>query len=314
MEFWNLVFMQYNQANDGSRTLLPKPSIDTGSGLERMLCLLQGVDAVWETDLLLPLIDQACSLTGKTYTAGDYDDRDAFAMRVLAEHARSSTMLVSDGVFPSNEGRGYVLRRIIRRAVRYAYLLGTEKLVMPSLVETAVDVMGSAYPDVAKNRDFIVGVLTREEERFRQTLKHGLSILGDELGGNRDELPGSTAFLLHDTYGFPLELTEEIAGERNVAVDVAGFETEMRAQRQRAKAARKGTATDDDRLDAYREIVEQFGVTEFLGYTDDTTESRLLAVVPERRRHGRVVPRPHAVLRRERRAGRRHRHGARRHR
>ncbi len=280
MEFWNLVFMQYNQMADGSRTLLPKPSIDTGLGLERMLCLLQGVDAVWETDLMLPLIDQACSLTGKTYSAGDYTDRDTFAMRVLAEHARSSTMLVSDGVFPSNEGRGYVLRRIIRRAVRYAYLLGTEKLVMPSLVETAVDIMGSAYPDVAKNRDFIVGVLTREEERFRQTLKHGLSILEDELSGDRAELPGPTAFLLHDTYGFPLELTEEIAGERNIAVDVAGFDTEMREQRRRAKAARKGAATDGDRLDAYREIVEQFGITEFLGYTDDSTESRLLAVVP----------------------------------
>jgi alanyl-tRNA synthetase len=279
MEFWNLVLMQYNQAPDGSRTLLPKPSIDTGLGLERMLCLLQGVDAVWETDLMLPLIDQACSLTGKTYVAGDYEGRDTFAMRVLAEHARSSTMLVSDGVFPSNEGRGYVLRRIIRRAVRYAYLLGTEKLVMPSLVETAVDIMGNAYPDVAKNRDFIVGVLTREEERFRQTLKHGLSILEDELGENRAELPGSTAFLLHDTYGFPLELTEEIAGERNVGVDVAGFDTEMRAQRQRAKAARKGNAIDDDRVDAYREIVEQFGITEFLGYTDDSTESRLLSVV-----------------------------------
>jgi alanyl-tRNA synthetase len=279
MEFWNLVFMQYNQAPDGSRTLLPKPSIDTGLGLERMLCLLQGVDSVWETDLILPLIEQACSLTGKTYSAGDYDDRDTFAMRVLAEHARSSTMLVSDGVFPSNEGRGYVLRRIIRRAVRYAYLLGTEKLVMPTLVETAVDIMGNAYPDVSKNRDFIVGVLTREEERFRQTLKNGLAILEDELTTDRPELPGSTAFLLHDTYGFPLELTEEIAGERNVVVDIAGFDTEMKAQRQRAKAARKGNATDDDRLDVYREIVEQFGITEFLGYTVDTTESRLLAVV-----------------------------------
>ena len=280
MEFWNLVFMQYNQASDGSRTLLPKPSIDTGLGLERMLCLLQGVDAVWETDLMLPLIDQACSLTGKTYVPGDYNDRDAFAMRVLAEHARSSTMLVSDGVFPSNEGRGYVLRRIIRRAVRYAYLLGTEKLVMPSLVETAVDIMGSAYPDVSKNRDFIVGVLTREEERFRQTLKNGLSILEDELTVDRPELPGSTAFLLHDTYGFPLELTQEIAGERDITVDSAGFDTEMKAQRERAKAGRKGNATDDDRLDVYREIVEQFGITEFVGYTDDTIESRLLAVVP----------------------------------
>src|SRR5215210_5213832 len=137
MEFWNLVFMQYNQDAAGVRTLLPKPSIDTGAGLERILALLQGVDSVWETDLLLPLIETAQSVTGKSYRVGDYDDRDSFALRVLAEHARSSTMLVSDGVFPSNEGRGYVLRRIIRRAVRYAYLLGTDELVMPRLAETA---------------------------------------------------------------------------------------------------------------------------------------------------------------------------------
>ena len=228
----------------------------------------------------MPLIDQACSLTGRSYTAGDYDDRTSFSMRVLAEHARSSTMLVNDGVFPSNEGRGYVLRRIIRRAVRHAYLLGTEHLVMPSLVETAIDVMGNAYPDVSKNRDFIVGVLTREEERFRQTLKTGLTILEDELVAHPTTLPGSTAFMLHDTYGFPLELTEEIAGERGVGVDGDGFETEMREQRRRAKAARKGAAVDDDRLDSYREIVEQFGITEFLGYTDSSTESRVLAVLP----------------------------------
>ncbi len=280
MEFWNLVFMQYNQAPDGSRTALPKPSIDTGAGLERILCLLQGVDAVWETDLMQPLIDTACSLTGRTYLPGDYDDRTSFSMRVLAEHARSSTMLVNDGVFPSNENRGYVLRRIIRRAVRHAYLLGTEKLVMPQLVETAIDVMSNAYPDVAKNRDFIVGVLTREEERFRQTLKTGLAILEDELVANPQQLPGSTAFMLHDTYGFPLELTEEIAGERGVGVDGSGFETEMRGQRERAKAARKGAGTSDDRLESYREVVEQFGTTEFLGYTDTTTESRVLAVLP----------------------------------
>ena len=280
MEFWNLVFMQYNQAPDGSRTRLPKPSIDTGAGLERILCLVQGVDAVWETDLMLPLIDKACSLTGKQYLVGDYDDRNSFAMRVLAEHARSSTMLVSDGVFPSNEGRGYVLRRIIRRAVRYAYLLGTDKLVMPSLAETAIDVMSAAYPDVLKNKDFVLGVLSREEERFRQTLKTGLGILEDELQGSANTLPGSAAFLLHDTYGFPLELTQEIAGERGVGVDAAGFDAEMQAQRERAKAARKGKQADDDRLDAYRDVVEQFGVTEFVGYTADTCEARVLAVLP----------------------------------
>ena len=280
MEFWNLVFMQYNQAPDGSRTLLPKPSIDTGLGLERMLCLLQGVDAVWETTLMQPLIDQACNLTGRTYLPGDYNDRDSFAMRVLAEHARSAAMLVSDGVFPSNENRGYVLRRIIRRAVRYAYLLGTEKLVMPTLVNTAVDVMGNAYPDVETNRDFITNVLTREEERFRQTLKTGLVILEDELAAHTDSLPGGTAFLLHDTYGFPLELTQEIAGERGVAVDNAGFEVEMKTQRERAKAGRKGTATDGDRLDGYREVVEQHGITEFVGYSDETSQSTVVAVLP----------------------------------
>jgi alanyl-tRNA synthetase len=282
MEFWNLVFMQYNQTPDGSRVPLPKPSVDTGAGLERILALLQGVDSVWETDLMLPLIDMAQSVTGKTYRVGDYDHRDSFAMRVLAEHARSATMLVSDGVFPSNEGRGYVLRRIIRRAVRYAYLLGTDQLVMPRLVETAIDVMGNAYPDVVKNRDFVVGVLSREEERFRHTLKNGLAILDQEISGElRDSsLSGATAFLLHDTYGFPLELTQEIAGERDVAVDLAGFHTAMADQRERAKAARaNNTAADDGRIDAYREVVEQFGITEFVGYGAATVDGRVLAVI-----------------------------------
>ncbi len=278
MEFWNLVFMQYNQAPDGSRTLLPKPSIDTGAGLERILALVQGKDSVWETDVMAPLIEQSESATGKLYVPGDYDDRDSFSLRVLAEHARSSTMLVNDGVFPSNEGRGYVLRRIIRRAVRHAYLLGTEKLVMPGLVETAIDVMGYAYPEVIKNRDFIVGVLTKEEERFRQTLKTGLVILEDELSGGVTTLNGTTAFTLHDTYGFPLELTEEIAGERGVGIDRAGFDRDMAEQRRRAKDARKSSAGSDDRTDEYRDVNDQFGITEFLGYVENETESRILAV------------------------------------
>jgi alanyl-tRNA synthetase len=279
MEFWNLVFMQFDQAPDGSRTPLPKPSIDTGAGLERILALVQGVDSVWETDLMAPMIDEACSITGRSYKVGDYDDRDSFAMRVLAEHSRSGAMLINDGVFPSNEARGYVLRRIIRRAVRYAYLLGTESLVMPRLTEVAIDVMANAYPDVAKNRDFVVNVMAREEERFRQTLKNGLSILDAELSETPSELSGSTAFLLHDTYGFPLELTQEIAGERNVSVDLEGFGADMAAQRERAKSAQKGSDEGVD-LDAYRDVVEQFGVTEFVGYTDDSSESRVLAVVP----------------------------------
>ncbi len=280
MEFWNLVFMQYDQAPDGSRSPLPRPSIDTGAGLERILTLVQGVDSVWETDVLLPLIEQAGAITGKPYRPGDYSDRTSFSLRVLAEHARSSTMLVSDGVFPSNEGRGYVLRRIIRRAVRHAYSMGTEKLVMPSLVETAIDVMGNAYPEVVKSRDFIVGVLTKEEERFRQTLKTGVAILDNELAGAGGQLSGSTAFALHDTYGFPLELTEEIAAERGVRVDTAGFAAEMAEQRRRAKEARKGGGVDDERIDAYRDLVEQFGVTEFVGYSDNEAEARVLAVLP----------------------------------
>ncbi len=288
LEFWNLVFMQFNQAADGSRTPLPKPSIDTGAGLERILALKQGKDSIWETDVLFPLIEQAQSVTSKKYKIGDYEDRASFSLRVLAEHARSSMMLVNDGVFPSNEGRGYVLRRIFRRAVRHAYLLGTEKLVMPKLVETAIAVMGEAHPTLLDNKDFILGVLTKEEESFRQTLKNGLTILETEFAAiekssakskNSAPLSGSSAFLLHDTYGFPLELTQEIASERNVVVDVVGFETEMSAQRTRAKSARKGTQGVEDQLIVYREILEQHGLTKFVGYTVDSSQSKVLAVV-----------------------------------
>jgi alanyl-tRNA synthetase len=280
MEFWNLVFMQFNQAPDGSRTPLPKPSIDTGAGLERILTLIQGKDAVWETDLMQPIIEQASSLTGKKYLVGDYEDRNSFGLRVLAEHARSGAMLVNDGVLPSNENRGYVLRRILRRAIRFAYLLGADRLVMPTLAETAIGVMGEAYPDLLKNRDFILNVITREEEAFRRTLKNGLSILDKELAEGRTTVSGSTAFMLHDTYGFPLEVTTEVTAERGVEVDVAGFDAEMAQQRERAKQARKTGTVDDDRLEKYREIVEQFGTTRFVGYSEETAQGRVLAVVP----------------------------------
>ena len=282
MEFWNLVFMQYNQAPDGTRTLLPKPSIDTGAGLERILALVQGKDSVWETDALYPLVETAQSVTGARYMVGDYEDRSSFSLRVLAEHARSSTMLVADGVFPSNEGRGYVLRRIIRRAVRHAFLLGTDKLVMPRLVETAIDVMGEAYPDVVRQKDFVLGVLTKEEERFRQTLTTGLGILSDEMAVAEREsrgLSGSTAFLLHDTYGFPLEVTQEIAAEKDMAVDIEGFEHEMSRQRERAKAARKDAGASDDRLVVYREILEESGPTSFVGYESEQCVATVVAVV-----------------------------------
>lgn len=288
LEFWNLVFMQYNQSKDGTRTPLPKPSIDTGAGLERILALMQGTDSVWETDVLLPLVQEAQSLTSAKYISGDYEDRGSFSLRVLAEHARSATMLVNDGVFPSNENRGYVLRRIIRRAVRHAYLLGCEQLVMPRLAQTAIDVMVGANPDLRANSDFILGVLTKEEERFRQTLKTGVAILEDEMK-TKSALTGKSAFLLHDTYGFPLELTQEIAGERSIEVDVAGFELEMNAQRERAKAARRGATSNASAVDSYRGVLDLHGTTNFVGYTQDECEAKVLAVVEVAPASGTVV-------------------------
>ena len=284
LEFWNLVFMQYNQASDGSRTRLPRPSIDTGAGFERILTLVQGVDSIWETDLLSPLIETGRRLSGAEYKVGDYEHRPSFSLRVLAEHARSSMMMINDGVFPSNEGRGYVLRRIIRRAVRHAYLLGCEKLVMPSLVETSLGIMKGAYPELATNSDFILGVITREEEKFRATLRNGLSILEDEMGGDKksgkqSQISGTAAFTLHDTYGFPLELTQEIAGERGVAVDSEGFEREMHQQRERAKNARKNDVADPQRVSAYKSLVDQHGATKFVGYERDTADGKVLAVL-----------------------------------
>ncbi len=279
LEFWNLVFMQYNQSSDGSRTALPKPSIDTGAGLERILALTQNVGSVWETDVLYPLIEQASMATGASYQVGDYQDRASFSLRVLAEHARSATMLVNDGVFPSNENRGYVLRRILRRAIRHAYLLGTEKLVMPGLAQTAIGIMGNAYPNLHHNADFILGVITKEEERFRHTLKNGLGILESDLASGQKVLSGKSTFLLHDTYGFPLELTQEIAQERGVELDIAGFEKEMAGQRQRAKDAHKTGRSDVDRVSDYREIIEQTGTTEFVGYTHDDAEATVVAVI-----------------------------------
>ena len=279
LEFWNLVFMQYNQAKDGSRTRLPRPSIDTGAGFERILTLVQGVDSVWETDLLSPLIDVGRRVTGAEYRVGDYDHRPSFSLRVLAEHARSSMMMINDGVFPSNEGRGYVLRRIIRRAVRHAYLLGCEKLVMPSLVETSLQIMKGAYPELATSGDFILGVITREEEKFRSTLRTGLAILEDEFSGTPKPISGASAFALHDTYGFPLELTQEIASERGVDVDIPGFEREMTQQRERAKNARKGEVADPTRVATYKRLVDQHGPTVFVGYEKDSADSRVLAIL-----------------------------------
>jgi alanyl-tRNA synthetase len=277
LEFWNLVFMQYDQQPDGTRLALPRPSIDTGAGLERILVLLQDVDSVWDIDEFVALGEAAQSVTG---VVGGRDPIKDVSLRILVDHARATTLLVSDGVFPSNEGRGYVLRRILRRAVRHAYLLGVERPVMASLVDAVVDVMGPSYPELVRSQDFVRGVIGREEERFRHTLRSGSVLLDEALAGvpQGGTLAGDVAFQLHDTFGFPLEVTQEITAERGIEVDDAGFETAMSEQRRRAKAARKGVEADRW-FDAYQELVEQFGPTEYLARQEVAATARVLAVI-----------------------------------
>jgi alanyl-tRNA synthetase len=274
IEIWNLVFMQFDQADDGTKTPLPKPSIDTGMGLERTVSVLQGVDSVWDTDELRALQGAAAELTGVNPDTAPAEQ--VVSLRILADHARSTSMLVSDGVFPSNEARGYVLRRILRRAVRHAYLLGVETPVMGGMVDAFVEIMGADYPDLVENHTFIRDVIDREEVRFRETLRTGQAILDEKLDalGDGEPLPGDTAFLLHDTYGFPLEVTQEITAERGVAVDVDGFRAAMADQQKRAKDARKvASAADTGSLAA---IAETNGETVFTGRDEVTSEATVL--------------------------------------
>ncbi|MBU6328937.1 MAG: alanine--tRNA ligase [Acidobacteria bacterium] len=278
LEIWNLVFMQYARDLDGTDTELPKKNIDTGAGLERILGVLQGVDSVFETDVLAPLVDRAQQLTGRRLGA---DPRADISLRILAEHARTMSFLVSDGVFPSNEGRGYVLRRIIRRAVREAHLLEVADLVTPELVDTTVEVMGEAYPDLVRQHDFVRNVVAREEERFRATLRSGTALLESELDrlADGEVIGGSVAFLLHDTHGFPLELTREIGLERGHDVDQAGFDVEMAEQRRRAKEARKGGGVEGDAV--FAAIAEQSGATGFVGGDTYEIDATVLAVTED---------------------------------
>jgi alanyl-tRNA synthetase len=277
LEFWNLVFMQYDRQAGGALADLPMKVIDTGAGLERNLCILQGVQSVFDTDELARLVQAAARATGKTYGA---DERVDITMRILADHGRTATFLVNDGVFPSNEDRGYVLRRIMRRAVRLAYQLGVDRLVLPEMVAATAEVMGEDYPELRRNQEFIAGIATREEERFRQTLRAGVARLEDELERSGGTVSGAAAFQLHDTYGFPIDLTREMAAERGVEVDVAGFEVAMGEQRQKARDARKAGGGGDDRSEQYRDLVEQFGLTEFTGYQEYESKGRVLAVLP----------------------------------
>ncbi len=284
MEFWNLVFMQYVQ-DEPFHVVgdLPAKNIDTGLGLERMCVLLQGVDNVFETDLVRTVLAAAEGVTGRTY--GESEGSDV-SLRIMADHGRAITHMIADGIVPANDGRGYVLRRLLRRAVRHAWQLGAETTVTPALIDATVDAVGDAFPALLSGRDGIVETAEREELRFRRTLEAGHTLLFEELdqleGGGT--LSGSTAFKLHDTYGFPVELTDEITAERGLSVDISGFETEMEQQRSRARAARRSEA-DGETVTVYLEVFDQFGPTAFLGYDTVDAEGTVLTIL----RDGEVV-------------------------
>jgi len=253
IEIWNLVFMQFDRDGAGTLNPLPKPSIDTGMGLERIAAVMQGVHSNYEIDLFQNLLKAASDATG-------HRDLDAPSLRVIADHIRSCAFLVADGVLPSNEGRGYVLRRIIRRAIRHGHKLGAEGSFFHRLVAALDAEMGAAYPELRQAREQIERVLLKEEEQFARTLDHGMGLLDDALAKlSGDTLPGETIFKLYDTYGFPYDLTADVCRERGVALDEAGFERELEAQRQRARAASQFGAE-------YGTAIELDGHTDFTGY------------------------------------------------
>lgn len=283
VEFWNLVFMQSQQSPEGLHPL-PKPSIDTGAGLERLLVILQKVTSVFEIDEMARLVEKAAEIAGTPY--GKDPSKD-LSLRIMAEHARAMTFLISDGVFPSNEDRGYVLRRIMRRAIRHAHLLGIERAACPEMLDEVVAMMASEYPDLAANHRFIREVVEREEERFRATLSRGMAILAEELGQMKsgDALGGATAFQLHDTYGFPLELIQEAVAEQEMAVDIAGFDEEMKQQQERARKDRLDKLPQNEDLSAETAILKERGETLFVGRDDAAiskpTEAKVLLVTPQ---------------------------------
>ncbi len=277
VELWNLVFMQYYQSVDGSRTPLPAPSIDTGMGLERAAAVLQQKTSVYETDLLRPILDRAVELSGKPYAQ---DSETDYALRVVAEHGRAVAFLINDGVVPGNAGRGYVLRRVIRRAIRYGKRLGLDQAFFAHIADSAVDRFQSAYPELSANRSFIQRVVSQEEERFAQTYERGMGILEGLLEAHKGVgvLSGSDAFTLSDTYGFPPELTSEIASERGLTVDMEGFEREMEAQRERARSAHVFVG-GMEKLTTY----EDLGVdaVQFVGYEGLSRASVVVALLED---------------------------------
>jgi alanyl-tRNA synthetase len=275
VEIWNLVFMQFEQHPGGSRTPLPHPSIDTGMGLERIGAVLQGKHDNYDTDLMRGLIEASAALTD-----GAPDGPGRIHHRVIADHLRSTAFLIADGVMPSNEGRGYVLRRIMRRAMRHAHLLGAADPVMHRMVRDLVAAMGRAFPELVRAQPLIEETLLSEEGRFKTTLERGLRLLDDELDRLPDgaALPGEAAFRLYDTYGFPLDLTQDALRERGRAVDAAGFDAAMAEQKRKARQTWAGSGEAAEEA-VWFDLAETFGSTEFLGYDTEAAEGQVLALV-----------------------------------
>ena len=265
IEIWNLVFMQFERSEDGTLTPLPNPSVDTGMGLERLAAVMQGVHNNYDIDLFKALVQKASELTGEKDTSNS-------SLRVIADHIRSCAFTIVDGVLPSNEGRGYVLRRIIRRAIRHGYKLGQKDLFFYRLVPTLVEQMGDAYPELVQEQANVERALKLEEERFAETLENGMKILEEDIANMQGNvISGETAFKLYDTYGFPIDLTADIARERNLTVDEAGFETEMKAQRQRARLASNFSSQSQGKID-------YDGETRFIGYSEDDADAKVMAI------------------------------------
>ena len=283
LEIWNLVFMQFNQNTDGTREDLAKPCIDTGMGLERIAAVCQGKRSNFDTDIFQEIIQFTAQDAGVTYSFSFPDTNDIdTALRVIADHSRAATFLITDGILPSNEGRGYVLRRLIRRALRFGTLIGLSEAFMYRTVERVIDVMSEAYPEITKNKDFIVRAVREEEERFRLTLEKGLLLLEDEMEKaskkNKRNISGEIAFKLYDTFGFPLDIVNDIARKRDFTVDEAGYIDHMKQQKERARAAWKGSG-EKDLASRFKALLDKQTKTAFTGYTALKGESKIIALL-----------------------------------
>ncbi len=275
VEIWNLVFTELYQDEEGNQSPLESKNVDTGMGLERIAMVCQGVASTFETDLLKPILDEVCKMAGVEYKKSEKTD---VSLRIITDHARCVSFLISDGVIPGNEGRSYVLRMILRRALRHGKILGMDLPFLYKLVDVIVENYGEAYPDLVKNKAKIVDTIKKEEERFAKTLDRGYKMLEDFISSKKD-IDGVSAFKLYDTYGFPFELTKEIADENGLRVDEAGFKVAMQEQKDRAKAATAKISVTGDMK--YAKVEKEVGSTEFVGYTETEADAKILAIIEE---------------------------------